>query len=61
MQLCSHLHDEVVYETPLCPVCTTMAELDEEIRELEDHIEVLEDKLDTLIPIAKQHAPEALI
>lgn len=38
MNLCSHFHDEVCYETAKCPVCETIKEKDKEIDALNDAI-----------------------
>jgi predicted RNase H-like nuclease (RuvC/YqgF family) len=42
MNICDHNHEEICYEGKYCPLCDTITEKNQEIKDLEKQIERLE-------------------
>ena len=45
MNLCSNGHEEVCYETRVCPACEKLKDADNDISKLNDKVETLESEV----------------
>lgn len=60
MNLCSHNHDEICYETYHCPLCETTIDLENAEKERDDLQEKV-DELEETIERCRELCPEGLI